>query len=94
MKVGVLIIGKETGHNDRKGTDWYRVKFVVTISPESPVLIGQVIDKFVEREFYDSVVVDATSMVELDVALRSAYNPQYADLHLSVDIVEDIGGGE
>lgn len=92
MKVGVLIIGKETGHNDRKGTDWYRVKFVVTISSESPVLIGQVIDKFVDQGFYDSVVVDPTSIVEFDVVLRSAYNPQYADLHLTVDIVEDEGG--
>lgn len=92
MKVGVLVIGKETGHNDRKNSDWYRVKIVVTVSPESPVLVGQVIDKFVDKSFYDDVEVDPTSLIELDVGLRNAYNPQYADLHLTVDLIEE--GGE
>lgn len=93
MTIGVLVLGKDSGYSQKKGTDWYSLKYVITVAPESPILVGQVLNKFVEKELFDSTEVDPGKTIELDVTLRNAYNPQYADIHLNVDIVEDVQEG-
>ena len=85
-----LVVNKETGHNDKKNRDWFKVSLVCIASDDCPILVGKVLDKFCEEEFYADLAIDPTKAISLDFELRTAYNPAFADLHLSVNLVDDM----
>lgn len=89
MKIGVYVVNKETGHNDKTGKNWFKVVMVCVVAPELPVLIGKPLDKFVTEEAFNQFKVEPTKLVELEVDVRQAYKPEYADLHLSVNLIDD-----
>lgn len=85
MKVTALVVGKESFVS--KGRNYYKLVLVVIDCPTLEVLVGKTIEKLVELDIYNMVVKDAFSAVDFEIDLKQAYKPEYASLHLDVDIL-------
>lgn len=86
MKITALVLGKEFIQRDRKD-DLFKVTIIPIVCDVLPVLVGKEIVRFVDSAFYNSLVVDPTTAVDFDVDVRKAYKPEYATLHLDVEVL-------
>lgn len=86
MQITALVVDKNI-LKGRKGNDLFKVTLVIIACAELPVLVGKSIEKFVESDFYNMVDVDATASIDFEVDVNKAYKPEYADLHLEVNVI-------
>lgn len=89
-KIGVYVVNKEEGISERTKKNWYKVTMVPVIAPEVPFLIGKTLNKYVSFDTYAGFEVNPTALLEVEVDIKNAYKPENADLHLSVNLVEEV----
>lgn len=85
MKVTALVIGKESFNS--KGKDFFKVILVIIACSELKVLVGKTVEKLVESDIYNMLDVAPTTAIDFNIDLKQAYRPEYANLHLEVDLL-------
>lgn len=89
MRVGVVVIAKESFQirkGAKMGQNAYTASFSI-LETDVPGLKGKLVKKYVEKDFYDSLEVTSRQIIDLEIDVKEAYNKEYADLHLDVEIL-------
>lgn len=89
MRVGVVVIAKESFQirkGAKMGQDAYTASFSI-LETDVPGLKGKLVKKYVEKDFYYSLEVTSRQIIDLEIDIKEAYNKEYADLHLDVEIL-------
>lgn len=87
-KIDFLVLDKTSGTFKRNGLDnaYYRVKIVIIGCADNSALVGQVINKFVDKEVWDSYVPCPNQIVSASVDFKAENEPRYADIYLSLKL--------
>ena len=89
MKMSVLILNKEVILT-KQNKELYKVTMTPIICEEFPVIVGKTLEKLVDVDFYASCQVNPLQPIELNVVIKPAFKPEYADLHLEVRMADDL----
>lgn len=87
-KIDFLVLDKTSGTYKRDGQDkaYFRVKIVIIGCSDNPALVGQVLNKYVDKEVWDSYIPCPNQIVSASVDLKAENEPRYADVHLSIKL--------